>query len=73
MYDKDNLYLLARWNDDTPLNNPGQTIADYGFAGDSLQFRTITAPGTPQERGQHFTITPGMGAMARMSSRSSKA
>src|SRR5437868_4786753 len=39
-YDAENLYLLARWNDDTPLNNPGQTIADYGFAGDSLQFRT---------------------------------
>lgn len=54
-FDAENLYLLARWNDDTPLNNPGQTIADYGFAGDSLQFRTITAPGTPQERGQHFT------------------
>ncbi len=58
-FDAENLYLLARWNDDTPLNNPGQTIADYGFAGDSLQFRTITAPGTPQERGQHFTAWRG--------------
>ena len=58
-YDAENLYLLARWNDDTPLNNPGQTIADYGFAGDSLQFRTLTAPGTPQERGQHFTAWHG--------------
>ena len=58
-YDADNLYLLARWTDETPLNNPGQTLADYGFAGDSLQFRTLTSPGTPQERGQHFTAWRG--------------
>lgn len=58
-YDAENLYLLARWSDETPLNNPGQSIADYGFAGDSLQFRTLTAPGTPQERGQHFTAWRG--------------
>ncbi|MDB6155604.1 MAG: hypothetical protein JWL90_4057 [Chthoniobacteraceae bacterium] len=58
-YDAEYLYLLARWNDDTPLNNPGQTIADYGFAGDSLQFRTITGAGTPLERGQHFTAWRG--------------
>jgi len=50
MYDKDNLYLLARFLDETPLNNPGQTIADYGFAGDCLQFRVITAQGEPGER-----------------------
>ena len=55
MYDAQNLYVLARWNDETPLNNPGSTKGDYGFAGDALQFRTITAQGTPQERGQHFT------------------
>jgi hypothetical protein len=59
MYDTENLYLLAHFIDETPLNNPGQTIADYGFAGDSLQVRTITAPGTPQERGQHFTCWKG--------------
>ena len=47
MYDRANLYILARFNDRTPLNNPGQTIANYGFAGDSLQIRTITHPGTP--------------------------
>ena len=58
-YDVENLYVLARWIDETPLNNPGQSIADYGFAGDSLQFRTLTAPGTPQERGQHFTAWRG--------------
>ncbi len=58
-YDAGNLYLLARWNDDTPLNNPGQTIADYGFNGDSLQYRTITGGGTSLERGQHFTAWRG--------------
>ena len=59
MYDEENLYVLARWIDETPLNNPGQTLADYGFAGDCLQFRTLAAPGTPQERGQHFTCWKG--------------
>jgi hypothetical protein len=59
MYDADNLYLLARFIDETPLNNPGQTIADNGFAGDSLQVRTICSPGTPEERGQHFTCWKG--------------
>ena len=59
MYDAESLYLLAHFVDETPLNNPGQTIADYGFAGDSLQLRTLTAPGTPQERGQHFTCWRG--------------
>jgi hypothetical protein len=41
MYDAENLYLLARWVDPTPLNNPGQTIAHFGWAGDSLQVRVI--------------------------------
>lgn len=55
MYDDKNVYILARWLDETPLNNPGSSRGDYGFAGDCLQFRTITAAGTPNERGQHFT------------------
>lgn len=55
MYDERHLYVLARFLDETPLNNPGSSRGDYGFAGDSLQFRTITAQGTKQERGQHFT------------------
>lgn len=59
MHDADNFYVLARWADPTPMNNPGQTIADYGFAGDCLQFRTITRPGTPQERCLHFTCWKG--------------
>ncbi len=41
MWDKDNLYVLARFIDDTPLNNPGRVSGDQGFAGDCLQFRTI--------------------------------
>ena len=59
MYDNDNLYLLARFVDDTPMNNPGQTVADYGFAGDSLQVRWIANNGTPQERGGHLTAWHG--------------
>jgi len=45
MYDNDNLYVLARWIDETPLNNPGSTKGDYGFAGDCLQFRTVMPNG----------------------------
>ncbi len=44
MYDKDGLYLLARWVDKTPMNNPGSSKGDYGFKGDSLQVRIVTAP-----------------------------
>ena len=59
MYDADNLYVLARWNDETPLNNVGQTIADYGFRGDCLQFRVITHPDDPNERTSHWTCWRG--------------
>jgi hypothetical protein len=45
LYDSERLYLLARWVDKTPMNNPGSSKGDYGFRGDCLQFRTITAPG----------------------------
>ncbi len=55
MYDAQFFYVLARWIDETPMNNPGQVAGSYGFQGDCLQFRTITAAGTPQERGNHFT------------------
>ncbi|MEX0671179.1 MAG: hypothetical protein WD060_12055 [Pirellulales bacterium] len=51
MYDDRNVYILARWLDETPLNNPGSPRGDYGFAGDCLQFRTITEAGTPREPG----------------------
>ena len=44
MYDKDRLYLLARWVDKTPMNNPGSSKGDYGFRGDCLQVRLVTAP-----------------------------
>jgi len=44
MWDADNLYVLARWQDLTPMNNPGSIKGDYGFNGDCLQFRVITAP-----------------------------
>ena len=44
MYDNERLYLLARWVDKTPMNNPGSSKGDYGFRGDCLQVRVITAP-----------------------------
>jgi len=49
MYDRDNLYILARWTDKTPLNNPGQTMADFGWSGDCLQVRFITHPSAPDQ------------------------
>lgn len=62
-YDADNLYLLARFKDQSPLNNPGQTIADYGFGGDSLQTRIVTNPGQASERGNSFTAWRGAGGV----------
>ncbi|HUW31996.1 MAG TPA: PQQ-binding-like beta-propeller repeat protein [Planctomycetota bacterium] len=42
MYDAKNIYLLARWNDPAPMNNPGSSKGDMGFQGDCLQVRFIT-------------------------------
>ena len=56
MYDRHSLYILARWIDETPMNNPGSVAGDMGFAGDCLQVRTITSPDDPkQERTTHVT------------------
>ncbi len=60
MYDQENLYLLARFTDETPLNNLGQTIADHGWAGDCLQFRVSVAPDDPaKEQTSHWTCWRG--------------
>ncbi len=48
MYDSENLYLLARWKDPTPLNNP-ESLGGHGFNGDCLQFRCILFPDTPEK------------------------
>ncbi len=53
MYDGDNLYLLARWKDPTPLNNPG-VKGDFGFAGDCLQFRTVTTDAAGKDKTAHW-------------------
>ncbi|MEX0776961.1 MAG: PQQ-binding-like beta-propeller repeat protein [Phycisphaeraceae bacterium] len=58
MWDQENLYILARWIDATPLNNPGSTAGDAGFKGDCLQFRTIAGQGEG-ERVAHFTCWRG--------------
>ncbi|OPZ26813.1 MAG: hypothetical protein BWZ02_01870 [Lentisphaerae bacterium ADurb.BinA184] len=64
MYDVDNLYVLTRWIDDTPMNNPGSVSGDHGFAGDCLQFRTLVyldqpqiggRPESPAQRTTHVT------------------
>jgi len=48
MYDSENLYILARWKDPTPLNNP-EALGGHGFNGDCLQFRFILFPDTPEK------------------------
>ena len=48
MYDADNIYLLARWKDPTPVNNP-EKPGGHGFNGDCLQVRLILFPGTANE------------------------
>ncbi|MEI6421926.1 MAG: hypothetical protein WCP55_06880, partial [Lentisphaerota bacterium] len=59
MYDKDFLYLLARWVDKTPMNNPGQVIADYAWLGDCLQFRIRARGGKPSEVISHWNSWRG--------------
>jgi hypothetical protein len=53
MYDAENLYVLARWKDPTPLNNPG-VKGDFGFAGDCLQFRTVTTDAAGKQKTAHW-------------------
>ena len=43
MYDRENLYVLARWKDETPLNNPS-SAGGHGFNADCLQVRVIIDP-----------------------------
>ena len=49
MYDAENVYLLARWLDPTPLNNPQSSKGGQGWDGDCLQVRFITGCKTPHE------------------------
>lgn len=55
MWDEDNIYLLARWSDPTPLNHPGSLNGSFGFHGDCLQARFIADEGTEDERVSHWT------------------
>jgi len=55
MYDEQNIYLLARWNDPTPLNNP-EKLGGHGFNGDCLQVRFILHPETPQRAITWWTL-----------------
>ena len=60
MYDADNLYLLARWNDDTPMNNPGSTSGNFGWDGDCIQVRLVTEYGTKAEQISVFNCWQGI-------------
>lgn len=55
MYDAENLYVLARWRDPTPLNNQQSHKGGHGFAGDCLQFRVIFDYQKKTERVSHLT------------------
>ena len=74
MYDAENLYLLSRWIDTTPLNNPGLCGSDMGFPGDCLQVRIITSasgrptprPTTPTPARRRPTSRPGGAGIAAM-------
>jgi hypothetical protein len=47
MHDRDRLYVLARWKDETPLNNP-VSFGGHGFNADCLQIRCIVSPDTAE-------------------------
>lgn len=55
MYDAENLYVLARWSDPTPLDNPQSSRGGYGFKGDCLQVRMAFNYEKPGERVSHLT------------------
>ncbi len=55
MYDAENIYLLARWVDPTPMNNP-ETFGGHGFNGDCLQVRFILYPDTPEKTVTWWTL-----------------
>ena len=59
MYDKNNLYINARWLDETPLNHTNSLEDGKGWEGDCLQVRMISAFGSPQERVAHLTCWQG--------------
>ena len=68
MYDSQFVYVAGHFLDETPCNNPGQTIGDYGFAGDSIQVRFFMGATkgrdegeSPNARVSHWTCWQGRG------------
>ena len=59
MYDSQNLYLLARWNDDTPMNNIGSTAGNFGWDGDCIQIRIVSDYDKPNEQKNVFNCWYG--------------
>ncbi len=59
MYDSQKLYLLARWNDDTPMNNSGSTAGNFGWDGDCIQIRVVADYDKPYEQRNVFNCWYG--------------
>ena len=56
MYDRGHIYMLARWKDGSPLDNPGKHGQDHAWEGDSLQWRLMASPGDMEhQRIAHVT------------------
>ena len=62
MHDERALYVLVRWKDATPLNNPETTAKGLGFKGDCLQIRFLVADRTSRARCSHLTCWKGADA-----------
>jgi len=63
LYDADNLYILPRWKDPTPLNNPQPSRGGYGFKRDGLQLRIAFNYPEPNERTFHLTASKNTNAV----------
>ena len=71
MYDAENLYLLARWIDETPLNNPGQWPGRTGSRATASS--SASSPRPTRRRSSATTSPAGAIATARTSSSSRSA
>lgn len=53
-YDAENLYVLARFNDETPVSSTRDPRADFGWNDDAIQFRVVVDANGPKDRCTHF-------------------
>ncbi len=59
MYDKDNLYILARFTDQTPLNNPARRLLTWGLTATAYNFESLRILGWRMNRTTHWTCWRG--------------